>query len=237
MSPDKPGRWDYKVSLLKGTLLVETDYPVAEPAVGDGKSGKPWVVAFDESGTAAHGQCPDLGYKGFDGHDKTGKMIYTEHEVRQQTLWGALMGGGAGVEYYFGYQFAENDLVCEDWRSRDQSWDYCRIALDFFRDHKIPFHQMQPTDELVGADGKDNLRDCFAKPGELYLVYIADGKEPSLDLSRVEGEFAVQWFNPRSGGKLLDGSKKSVSGGGPVKLGTPPSDPNEDWLVGVRRRR
>ena len=26
------------------------------------------------------------------------------------------MGGGAGVEYYFGYQLAENDLVAEDWR-------------------------------------------------------------------------------------------------------------------------
>ncbi len=55
-------------------------------------------------------------------------MIYTQHEVRKQTLWGVLMAGGAGVEYYFGYQFTQNDLVCEDWRSRDQSWDYCRIA-------------------------------------------------------------------------------------------------------------
>ena len=23
--------------------------------------------------------------------------------------------------------------------ARDQSWDYCRIALDFFREHKVPF--------------------------------------------------------------------------------------------------
>ena len=96
------------------------------------QAGKPWVVAFDESGSAAHGQCPDLGYQGFDGRDRTGKMVYTEHEVRKQTLWGTLMAGGAGCEYYFGYQFAENDLVCEDWRSRDRSWDYCRIAIQFF---------------------------------------------------------------------------------------------------------
>ena len=26
------------------------------------------------------------------------------------------MAGGAGNEYYFGYQFDENDIVCEDWR-------------------------------------------------------------------------------------------------------------------------
>ena len=53
------------------------------------------------------------------------------------------MGGGAGCEYYFGYQFAENDLVCEDWRSRDQSWDYCRIAIGFFHDNEIPFWEMR----------------------------------------------------------------------------------------------
>ncbi|MFK8110547.1 MAG: DUF5060 domain-containing protein, partial [Rubripirellula sp.] len=114
------------------------------------KAGKPWVVAFDESGTAAHGQCPDIGYKGFDGRDRTGKMIYDEHAVRRQTLWGTLMAGGAGVEYYFGYQFAENDLVCEDWRSRDRSWDYCRIALEFFSKQQIPVETLSPADELVG---------------------------------------------------------------------------------------
>jgi len=48
------------------------------------------------------------------------------------------MAGGAGVECYFGYQLPENDLLLEDFRSRDQSWDYCRIALGFFRDHAIP---------------------------------------------------------------------------------------------------
>ena len=99
---------------------------------GSAKAGKPWVVAFDESVQAAHAQCPDLGYQGFDGHDRTGKMAYTQHKVRKQTLWGTLMGGGAGCEYYFGYQFDENDIDCEDWRSRDQSWDYCRIAIGFF---------------------------------------------------------------------------------------------------------
>ena len=42
------------------------------------------------------------------------------------------MAGGAGVEYYFGYWLPENDLVAENFRSRDKSWDYGRIALDFF---------------------------------------------------------------------------------------------------------
>ena len=77
-------------------------------------------------------------------------MIYDEHAVRRQTLWGTLMGGGAGVEYYFGYQFVENDLVCEDWRSRDRSWDYCRIALEFFEE--IAIEKLQPAGQPKPPD-------------------------------------------------------------------------------------
>ncbi len=96
------------------------------------------------------------------------------------------MGGGAGVEYYFGYKFAENDLVCEDWRSRDQSWDYCRIALDFFRDNDLPIHEMEPLDELVGNVKHDNSRYCFAKPGEVHLVYLPFGDRTEFDLSNAQ---------------------------------------------------
>ena len=197
------------------------------------KSGKPWVVAFDESGTAAHGQCPDLGYRGFDGTDNSGKKIYDQHAVRRSTLWGTLMGGGAGVEYYFGYKFAENDLVCEDWRSRDQSWDYCRIALEFFRDNKIPLGQMKPSDELVGNEKFDNSKYCFSKPGEVYLIYLPNGGSANLDLSGVAGKFSVQWFNPRTGGEFLNGPVEMVTGGSSVLIDSGKSD-GEDWLGIVR---
>ena len=205
------------------------------------RSGKPWVVAFDESGSAAHGQCPDLGWGakdgegGFDGRDRSGKMVYTEHDVRRQTLWGTLMGGGAGVEYYFGYQFAENDLRCEDWRSRDRSWDYCRIALEFFRDEKIPFWMMEPADELVGNAEHDNRRYCLAQKGEAYLVYLPESDEARLDLSEAEGSFDIRWFQPQVGGELTRGSVDSVQGGGEVSIGRPGEGP-DDWLAVVRRR-
>ena len=39
-------------------------------------------------------------------------------------LWGNLMAGGAGVEWYFGYTFPHNDLNCENWRNRDHMWDH-----------------------------------------------------------------------------------------------------------------
>ena len=199
------------------------------------EAGKPWVVAFDESGSAAHGQCPDLGYEGFDGHDRSGKMVYTEHEVRQQTLWGTLMAGGAGCEYYFGYQFAQNDIVCEDWRSRDRSWDYCRIAIEFFHQNDVPFWEMVNRDELVGNPQHGNDKYCFAKENQVYLVYVAHGGTTAIDLSDAEGEFQVAWYNPRSGGDLQHASVTSVSAGGSVELGPPPSETDQDWLIMLRK--
>ena len=198
-------------------------------------AGKPWIVAFDESGSAAHGQCPDLGYRGFDGRDSTGAMVYTEHEVRKQTLWGTLMAGGAGCEYYFGYKFPENDIVCQDWRSRDRSWDYGRIAINFFHDNNIPFVQMQNADQLVGNPEHDAGRFCFAKVNEIYLVYLPKGGSTALDLSEASGSFRVKWFNPRSGGAMQNGSVSQVAGGKPVSVGMAPANTDEDWLVLLRR--
>ncbi len=222
---------------LQNSSLETTHAETIQWVEASAAAGKPWVVAFDESGSAAHGQCPDLGYNGFDGHDRTGKMVYTQHKVRKETLWGTLMGGGAGCEYYFGYQFDQNDIVCEDWRSRDQSWDYCRIAIGFFHDQKIPFWEMSNADELVGNHKHGTSRYCFAKDKEIYLVYLTHGGETDLDLSSVDGEFTVAWFNPRSGGELAIGSVPTVKGGRSVSLGTPPADGDEDWLVVVKAEK
>jgi len=120
---------------------------------------------------------------GFDGHDRSGKMIDTKHAVRHRTLSGNLMGVGAGVEYYFGDQFVENDLVCEDWQSRDQSWDDCRIALQFFADQENSVQQMMPADEPIGNPDNDNSKYCLAQAGEVYVVYLPDGGSTSLDLT------------------------------------------------------
>ncbi len=220
---------------LQNSSLETTHEQTVKWVEASDRAGKPWVVAFDESGSAAHAQCPDLGYKGFDGHDRQGKMIYDQHQVRKQTLWGTLMAGGAGCEYYFGYQFDENDIVCEDWRSRDKSWDYCRIALEFFRDQRIAYWEMKNADALVGNPEHRVGKFCFASSNETYLVYLPDGGTSELDLSSAQGAFTVRWYNPRSGGELATGSAKLVHGGGSVSLGTAPSDELEDWLVVVRR--
>jgi hypothetical protein len=220
---------------LQNSDITTTHVQTVKWVQASAEAGKPWVVAFDESGSAAHGQCPDLGYKGFDGRDRSGKMIYTENEVRKQTLWGTLMAGGAGCEYYFGYQFPENDLLCEDWRSRDRSWDYCRIAIDFFHQNEIPFWEMTNQDGLVENPQHGNDKYCFAKTNETYLIYLANGGAASVDLGEAQGDFQVRWYDPRRGGELQTGSVARVSAGDRVELGSPPNDEQEDWLVMLRK--
>ncbi len=199
-------------------------------------AGKPWVAANDEQGSANLGVPPDPGYKGFDGKNPKGETIRTIHDIRKYTLWGNLMAGGAGVEYYFGYQLPENDLLMEDYRSRDRSWDYARNALTLFRDQKIPFWEMRNEDERLGNPERTNTRYCLAKPGVTYLVYLPTGGTADIDLKGVEGSFTVTWLNPRDGTGGHAGSIPEVVGGKLASLGNPPADPAEDWAVLLTKR-
>lgn len=199
------------------------------------KAGRPWVVANDEQNPPSLGVPPDPGYADFSGRAEGEGPPYDLHDIRKATLWGTIMAGGAGVEYYFGYKLPQNDLVCEDFRSREKSWDYCRIALDFFREHDIPFWEMTNADALVGNVKHDNSKYCLAKPGSVYLVYLPEGGTAEIDLSAVRGTFAVQWFDPRNGGTLKQGSVIKFSGGGKAALGSPPKDATQDWLIFITR--
>ena len=182
------------------------------------RSGRRWFVSLDEIGPAHTGVKPD-------------KDDYNHDEVRYKHLWGHLMAGGAGVEWYFGYKFAHNDLNCEDWRSRDRMWDLTRYALEFFHNH-LPFTEMYHHDDLTTAK-KDY---CFAKPGEIYAVYLPQGGTTQLDLGDSKANFTVQWFNPRKGGDLTEGSVTKLKGPGKLSLGNPPPDTNKDWVALIKRK-
>jgi hypothetical protein len=180
------------------------------------KAGRRWLVFLDEIGPADTGVKPDADDP---AHD----------EVRQRHLWGNLLGGGAGVEWYFGYKFPNNDLNCEDWRSRQEMWRQTRIAREFFLKY-LPFWEMSSADGCVEAG-----QYCFARDGAVYVVYLPKGGETKLDLGDNAGEFRVRWFNPRQGGELTTGSVKTVRGPGRQSLGQPPSDPQKDWVALVDR--
>lgn len=181
-------------------------------------AGVPWVVAYDEPGDAVHALRP----AGDEGNSWT--------DGRKNALWGNVMAGGAGVEFYYGYNHAESDLTAQNHRSRDDFWDYCRYMLEFFKNYEVPFQDMGNENALVSASDAW----CLRKPGTDYVVYLRNGGTTDLNLGAASGDFTVRWYDPRNGGALQVGSVASVSGGGMVPLGVAPSAPSSDWVVYVR---
>lgn len=175
------------------------------------QAGRKWVIFGDEQPKASHGVLPDA-------NDPT-------HDLpRKQGLWGNLMGGGGGVEWYFGHQFPHMDINCEDWRSRDRMWDQTRHALTFFHRY-LPFAEMRPDNELV--NGAKTY--CFAAPGRVYTIYLPDGGQAELKLGT--GTYGIHWYNPREGGRLQAGSVKRIQGPGWRSIGVPPENSGQDWAA------
>lgn len=206
---------NFEASSIQGNMEnYNTDAIVMRRRTAD--AGRKWAIFGDEQSSADVGVMPDS-----DDPD---------HDIpRIQALWGNLIGGGSGVEWYFGYKHAHMDLNCEDWRSRDRMWDQTRYALEFFRAH-LPFWEMAPDNSL--ASGVKDAR-VLAKPGEVYAVQLPSGGGVRLNLA--EGEYSVRWYNPRAGGELQKGSVTSVQGPGVKPLGNPPAEPRKDWVVWVKK--
>jgi hypothetical protein len=144
------------------------------------------------------------------------------------------MAGGGGAEWYFGYEYAHNDLGLEDFRSRDAMWDQTRHAVEFFQEH-LPFPEMSAASGLVTRDGGW----VFAKPGHVYAVYLppTDPAKDAPDPAKLwlpGAEYTIRWYDPQNGGPLRDGSVTSVSGPGHCTLGSPPGDAHRDWVALVK---
>ncbi len=182
------------------------------------RNGFNWVVCHDEQNPANRGVLPDLDTEN------------NHADARVGSLWGNLMAGGGGCEYYFGYRHSHSDLTCQDYSSRELIWNQSRYALEFFKQNNIPFWEMTCLDELT--DTKDDY--CFAKPGQIYLVYLTKAGQTNLNLQDHESEFSIKWFNPRKGGALKTGKIKSITGPGKKSIGQPPSTPDKDWLAVIK---
>ncbi|XCF05486.1 DUF5060 domain-containing protein [Tamlana crocina] len=178
-------------------------------------TGKKWALAVDEPGKANIALLPD---------DEDPEHNY----ARGRVMYGTLMAGGYGVEWYFGYASPNSDLTCQDFRSRDLFWDQNRYALHFFNNY-IPFWKMEPSDDLVISE---EISYCLAKEGEVYAIYTeANAGEINLDLGASTNSYKIKWFDPRKGGDLQEGRISSVKGPGIVELGEPPSEIDKDWMV------
>jgi hypothetical protein len=179
-------------------------------------AGKPWVVACDEPGDATHSLITD-------------EEDPTRDNARKNALWGNIMAGGAGVEWYFGYKHPHSDLTCQDYRTREIMWTQCRYALQFFNHYRIPFWDMKCEDEMT-ANPDDYV---LCKPGEIYLVYLKHGGTVQVDVGA--GRFSYGWYNPRTGaglnGLLRNGTIDAVVADGRIEAIAPD---DSDWLLVIQ---
>ncbi len=202
------------LSLQMGNMR-ETHFETLKWLDRSALSGRNWAVHLDEIGPADHGVLTDA-------EDP-------EHnDVRHYALWGNLLAGGAGVEWYFGYKHPHADLNLEDFRSRAVMWDQTRYALAFMA--QIPFIGMRHNDGLTKSP--DDY--CFADPGKTYAIYLPQGGTTEVNLGSTPGEFSVQWYDPRAGGALQSGSITTLEAPGWKQVGHPPAEANRDWVVLVK---
>ena len=179
-------------------------------------AGRKWAIFGDEQPPDSVGVMPDA-------NDP-------EHnEPRTQALWGNLMGGGSGVEWYFGYKFPNMDINCEDFRSRDKMWDQTRYALEFFQKY-VPFEEMEPDNSRVSGVASGW---ALAKADDVILVYLPEGGA-TAQVRLGAGAYTVSWYNPRAGGPLVKGA--ALQGPGVKAIGPPPLDAAGDWAALIRKR-
>ena len=155
------------------------------------QQGRKWVVCSDEIGHHSIGAVPD--------------EIDPEHyEIMHKVLWGNLMAGGGGVEWYFGHKYDNDDLNCEDFRSRDRLWELTAIAMNFFMEN-LPIDEMKPADNIVSP----RANYCFVKDDDVIVIYIPRGGASSVRLNP-QKSYRLQWFDPRKGGELFDSNELPV---------------------------
>ncbi len=223
------------VSSFTGTSMQGEYYRAHKMALAirskSAQQGKPWIIAHDEQPPVNRGLPMDGLTASNPASPNEGE--YTQEDVRKKGLWGHLMAGGAGMEWFWGTDWPDNqtDFEGSDYRSRDQFWDYVHYAIKFFEEY-LPFHEMHNANALIGNLDNNNSKYCFAKEGEIYVVYLPEGGGTDLNLSKQQGIFSIYWFNPRTGEIIIDPQSKEVKGGTNIYLGDSPD--NNDWVVLLR---
>jgi hypothetical protein len=139
------------------------------------------------------------------------------------------------VEYYFGYNYSDNDLPCQNLTSRQNMWTQSRYALEFFRNNDVPFYQMTNVPNRVNS-----ATDWLLSSSDAAVQVIYRRRTPSsgsVNMAGLPGTYSVKWYNPRVGGSLQDGSVISIIGGtGSISYGNPPNPADKkDWALLIRR--
>ncbi len=179
-------------------------------------TGHDWLITMDEIGMWHTAALPD--------------SLDSNHDtLRRYALWGTLLSGGAGVEWYFGAKYPHNDLNSEDWRQRDRLWELTHYATSFFQEN-LDYWKMSPNHKLIN----DSSAYCLVEKGSKYAIYLPNPSTTTVNLREEKGVFNIKWFDPLNGGELKIGTKEEVTGGNIVNIGKPPTREHfkekKDWV-------
>ena len=143
-------------------------------------AGKRWVVCFDEQGGAGTGvKCDPK------DNDK----------VLRDVIWGTLMNGGMGFEFYYGYQTCQSDLNAQDHRTRDTKYTWAGHALKFFDEYFNEYlPDVRPADNITGATNDEVIKNVDETA---FAVFLPNGGSTSINLPA--GDWFVSWYNAKNG--------------------------------------
>ena len=149
-------------------------------------------------------------------------------KIRKEVIWATYLSGGQ-LEVIM-----ESKLETEDFRSLDELWQWVAHARRFVEEN-LPFWEMEPEDlSVIDAGDEHGGAQCFARYGDVYAIYYPVAERTgSLTMWRATGRYEQRWFNPRTGAFV--GAPTQFTARGMVQIGPPPSDPQQDWTVLIRR--
>ena len=75
----------------------------------------------------------------------------------------------------------------------------------------------------------------FAKPGDVYAIYLPDRRNNEPRSTGQSGTFDVTWFNPRTG-VYSEGSDRAGLWRFNGRLGTAPNAATEDWAILITKK-
>jgi hypothetical protein len=66
------------------------------------------------------------------------------------------------------------------------------LLYDYFA--RLPFWRMQPFEGVQG-----DMAVALAEPGQVYVIYLPQGGEMTMDLGEAQISWTGRWLNPRDG--------------------------------------
>jgi hypothetical protein len=114
-------------------------------------------------------------------------------------------------------------------------WEQSLFALAFFRDNKVPFWTMSNENIRLPDDSDDWV--LMSADGATLVLYKKNSVTEGISMAGLTGRYIIDWYNPREGGPLQEGTVATIVAGGNalVSYGNAPGSNDSDWVVLIRR--